>query len=90
MLTGAAPKPRPPAPPPAGPDNDGGYVGKVLTEQKRIQLVAQGQSVPTSSTSALQMMLEKTESWSVNPFSFKSSSPDSADETPGLSSHTDK
>lgn len=73
-----------------GPDNDGGYVGKVLTEQKRIQLVAQGQSVPTSSTSALQIMLEKTESWPGNPFSFKSSSPDGSDESTGSPSNSDK
>lgn len=51
-----------------GVDYDGGYVRKVLTEQKRIQQVAQGYKVPLISPSTLQMMTDKVESWLPNPF----------------------
>ncbi len=50
------------------PDADGGYVGKVLTEQKRIQQVAQGFKVPLLSPSTLQMVTDKVESWLPRPF----------------------
>ncbi len=50
------------------PDADGGYVRKVLAEQKRIQQVAQGYKVPLLSPSTLQMMTDKVESWLPNPF----------------------
>lgn len=53
-------------------DNDGGYVHKVLTEQKRIQQVAQGYKVPLISPSTLQMVTDKVESWLPNPFRGKS------------------
>lgn len=50
------------------PDADGGYVRKVLAEQKRIQQVAQGYKVPLLSPSTLQMVTDKVESWLPNPF----------------------
>lgn len=50
------------------PDADGGYVRKVLTEQKRLQQVAQGFKVPLLSPSTLQMMTDKVESWLPSPF----------------------
>lgn len=57
------------------PDADGGYVRKVLVEQKRIQQVAQGYKVPLLSPSTLQMVTDKVESWLPSPFGGKKSEP---------------
>ena len=50
------------------PEGDGGYVRKVLAEQKRLQQVAQGYKVPLLSPSTLQMVTDKVESWLPHPF----------------------
>ena len=42
---------------------DGGYVGKVLAEQKRLQQVAQGQNVPFNTPNVTQVVTERVESW---------------------------
>lgn len=59
----------------SAPDADGGYVRKVLTEQKRIQQVAQGYKVPLLSPSTLQMVTDTVESWLPTPFGGKKAEP---------------